>query len=178
MDDATLSPTEVDRLRALPLTYAEVGATSAGLPDGYHHVSREAVLGAGEAAFRQAADALSRWELQRRAGVRVLPAAARVAEGVDAVLLLGVGRLAVRAPVRVVRVVDEPRRTGFAYGTLPGHPESGEESFLVEWRPDGSVVCRITAFSRPVTWLARLGGPATTLVQGWVTGRYLRSLRA
>ena len=29
----------------------------------------------------------------------------------------------VRAPCRVVYVVDEPDRRGFAYGTLPGHPE-------------------------------------------------------
>jgi uncharacterized protein (UPF0548 family) len=30
-------------------------------------------------------------------------------------------------PCRVVYVVDEPRRAGFAYGTLPGHPEIGGE---------------------------------------------------
>ena len=37
---------------------------------------------------------------------------------------------------RVVYLVDEDGpvpRFGFAYGTLPGHAESGEERFLVEW---------------------------------------------
>ena len=64
-----------------------------------------------------------------------------------AVLRLGLGPLALSAPVRVVYVIDGPDRRGFAYGTLPGHPESGEEAFLVERRPDGTVWCRITAFS-------------------------------
>jgi len=178
MDDSGLTPDQTDRLRRLRLTYPEVGRTRADLPSGYHHLAREGVLGSGEGTFRQAADALLGWQLQRRAGVRVLPSTERVTEGADAVLLLGFGRLAVRAPVRVVYVVDEPRRTGFAYGTLPGHPESGEEAFLVELRPDDVVACRITAFSRPVTTLARLGGPLTTLTQSWVAGRYLRSLRS
>lgn len=159
-------------------TYAEVGATRGPLPDGYQHVQREAVLGSGESVFQTAAESLFRWELQRRAGVRVLASADRVSEGADAILLLGFGPLAVQAPVRVVHVVDEPRRRGFAYGTMPGHPERGEESFTVELRPDDVVVCRIAAFSTPVTWLARAGGPLTTLTQRWVTSRYLRSLNA
>jgi uncharacterized protein (UPF0548 family) len=99
-----------------------------------------------------------------------------VTDGGDAVLLLGFGRLAIQAPVRVVYVVDEPQRRGFAYGTLPGHPESGEECFMVEQADDGDVVCRISAFSKPATWLTRLGGPVARLTQRWVTGRYLRAL--
>ena len=43
------------------------------------------------------------------------------------------------APVRVVYVIDEPNRKGFAYGTLDGHPESGEESWIVDQTDDGSV---------------------------------------
>jgi uncharacterized protein (UPF0548 family) len=101
-----------------------------------------------------------------------------VSEGGVAILLLGLGRLAVRAPVRVVYVIDESDRQGFGYGTLDGHPESGEEAFLVEKRGDGLVVCRITAFSKPASWLTRLGGPLARLTQSWVTGRYLRSLQA
>lgn len=172
----SLTPDEIAQLASASLTYTEVGATRAELPAGYHHVSREGRLGAGEDTFVRASEALFSWELQRRAGVRVLPSSPRAAEGVDAILLLGLGRVALRAPVRVVYVVNEPQVKGFGYGTLPGHPESGEESFLVELRPDGEVVCRVTAFSRPVTWLSRLGGPMATLTQSWVTGRYLRSL--
>ena len=77
-----------------------------------------------------------------------------------AVLRLGRRRLAVSAPVRVVYVVDEPRRRGFAYGTLPGHPESGEEAFVVELQEDDEVTFTVTAFSRPASTLAARGRSA------------------
>jgi hypothetical protein len=32
---------------------------------------------------------------------------------------------------RVVAVIDEANRYGFAYGTLPVHPETGEEAFMI-----------------------------------------------
>jgi uncharacterized protein (UPF0548 family) len=49
-------------------------------------------------------------------------------------------------------------RYGFAYGTLPGHVEAGEERFLVEWnKSDNRVWYDIVAFSRPRHVLARLG---------------------
>ncbi len=80
--------------------------------------------------------------------------------------------------MRVVYVVDETHRKGFAYGTLPGHPESGEEAFVVELDGDGTVTFTITAFSRPSSRLARVAGPVNRAVQRWITGRYLRSLQA
>jgi uncharacterized protein (UPF0548 family) len=83
----------------------------------------------------------------------------------------------IAAPCRVVYVVDEPDRRGFAYGTLPGHAESGEELFLVTYDPATEEVrAVVTAFSRHVTWWSRLGAPATSLVQRIVTDRYLRAL--
>jgi uncharacterized protein (UPF0548 family) len=49
---------------------------------------------------------------------------------------------------------------GFAYGTLPDHPERGEERFLVEWNEaDDSVWYDLMAISRPGHWLARAGYP-------------------
>jgi uncharacterized protein (UPF0548 family) len=49
-------------------------------------------------------------------------------------------------------------RFGFAYGTLPGHLEAGEERFLIEWaHDDDSVWYDILAFSRPRHFLTRLG---------------------
>ena len=57
-------------------------------------------------------------------------------------------------------------RYGFAYGTLPGHAESGEERFAVEWdQADGGVWYDILAFSRPNHLLARLGYPLTRRTQ-------------
>jgi uncharacterized protein (UPF0548 family) len=75
-----------------------------------------------------------------------------------------------------VHVIDEPTRQGFAYGTLPGHPERGEEAFVLDRHGDGSVSFTVTAFSRPATLLAKLGGPVGHLVQNLMTDRYLGSL--
>lgn len=167
----------LERLRAAAFTYPEVGATrTAAGPRGYRRLSRSAVLGAGPTRFEEAADDLLHWRMHRRAGLRVRSAQSRVAAGTDAILRLGFGPVGIEAPVRVVYVVDGPDRRGFAYGTLPGHPESGEESFIVELDESGVVTLRITAFSRPATLLARVGGPLGRAVQSRVTDRYLRAL--
>lgn len=89
---------------------------------------------------------------------------------------LGLGAGSVRIPCRVAYVIDEPTLRGFAYGTLPGHPESGEERFVLEQHPDGTITLKITAFSRPASRLAVLGGPFTRMVQQGMTSRYLRAL--
>lgn len=96
----------------------------------------------------------------------------------DAVVILGLGLglLRLAAPCRVVYTVDEPRRRGFAYGTLAGHPESGEEAFMIGHHDDGTVSFTITAFSRPSTLPARIAGPFGRIVQRRITARYLSSL--
>ena len=55
-------------------------------------------------------------------------------------LVAHLGPWKVREPIEVVAVVDEPDRQGFAYGTLTGHPLRGEEAFIVERLPDGSLL--------------------------------------
>jgi uncharacterized protein (UPF0548 family) len=62
-------------------------------------------------------------------------------------------------------VIDEPRRFGFAYGTLPGHVEAGEERFLVEWLADDAVWYDLLAISRPRYWGARLAYPLARRLQ-------------
>ena len=57
---------------------------------------------------------------------------------------------------RIVYVMEEEasplRRYGFAFGTLPGHVERGEERFTVEWhRAEDSVSYEVFAFARPAT---------------------------
>jgi uncharacterized protein (UPF0548 family) len=66
---------------------------------------------------------------------------------------------------RIVYVIDEPRRFGFAYGTLPGHAECGEERFLVEHLADDSVWYDLRAFSQPRYWPARIGKPVVRRLQ-------------
>lgn len=169
-----LSPARVASLRAAELTYAEVGATAGELPSGYRILRRSVRLPAG-ADFDLAAGELLRWRVQQRAGLRFAASDERLVPATVVVLSFGIGPLSMRAPCRVVYVVDEPRRRGFAYGTLPGHPESGEEAFVLEQRDDGSTTFAITAFSRPATALAGLAGPLGRRVQDFVTARYLRA---
>jgi uncharacterized protein (UPF0548 family) len=109
----------------------------------------------------------------RGAGLRVAATSDVAAVGSDVIVHLG----PVRAPCRVVYVVDEPDRRGFAYGTLPGHAESGEERFVVRYDPTTDEVHgEVTAFSRHATWWSRLGSPVTSVIQRVVTDRYLRAL--
>jgi uncharacterized protein (UPF0548 family) len=158
-------------------TYREVGATrSDNLPSGDGHLRRNREVGAGAERFEQATRVLLGWDMHRRAGLGVRASDAHVVPGAVAVLRLGIGPVGVDAPVRVAYVVDEPRRRGFAYGTLPGHPESGEEAFVVEFRDDEAVTFTITAFSRPASLLTRVGGPIGRVVQSRVTDRYMRAV--
>jgi uncharacterized protein (UPF0548 family) len=160
-------------LAALPLTYAEVGATAGPLPAGYHHVQKAAVIGRGRRRFEEAADAGMRWGMLRGAGLRVEATSDVAAVGSDVIVHLG----PVRAPCRVVYVVDDTDRRGFAYGTLPGHAESGEERFMVRYDPATEEVhAEVVAFSRHATWWSRLGSPVTSMIQRVVTDRYLRAL--
>jgi uncharacterized protein (UPF0548 family) len=163
----------LSELAALPLTYAEVGATAGPLPAGYHHVKKSAVISQGRRRFEGAAEAGMRWGMLRGAGMKVEATAEVAAVGSEVIVHLG----PVRAPCRVVYVVDEPNRRGFAYGTLPGHAESGEELFVVRYEPaTDEVYAEVRAFSRHATWWSRLAWPVTSLLQKVVTRRYLRAL--
>lgn len=173
-----LSARRVAELRAASLTYAAVGATGGELPAGYRHARRRAVVGAGPTQFRAAASALLAWQVQRCSGIDVRASAPEVRVDEVADLRIGAGRLRVSAPVRVVHTIDERAEQGFAYGTLPGHPVSGEEQFVVELMPSGLVLFTITAFSRPAWRLARLAGPFDDVAQALMTRRYLLALRA
>lgn len=163
----------------LALSYADVGATQRpdlldAPPPGFRPMVRRARIGAGEERWEFARREILRFGIQRRSGLRVPPTAARDAVRVGDSAVLRVGPF--RIPVRIVAVFDEPTRCGFVYGTLPGHPECGEESFVVERAPDGAVAVEIRAFSRPASLVYRLGSPLLRLLQELFTRRYLRAL--
>lgn len=161
---------------AADVTYAEVGQTAGTLPDGYHHMRRSAAIGSGARAFADAAEKIMRWRVQEGAGLDVDASSAVAEPGTVVRTTLRFGPVRFVAPCRVVYVVDEPRRRGFAYGTLPGHPETGEEAFVVTHQPDDSVTLTVVSFSRPATTLTRLGSPVVRAVQEYVARRYLRAL--
>lgn len=99
-----------------------------------------------------------------------------ITNGMTAVLHLRLGLGRVNAPVRVVYVVDDQNRVGFAYGTLHGHPQSGEQAFLVEHRGDDSVWFGLRSFWRPAGVRSRLAAPLLASQQRGYVKRYLHAL--
>ena len=150
-------------LADLPLTYEEVGATAGPtLPKGYRHDRVSAEVGRGAGTWARAQEALRTWQAHRRAQATIYPGSAVIAAGTEVVATVRLGPLFVIAPCRVVYVTAEPDRVGFAYGTLPGHPERGQEAFHLTRSDDGTVRFEIVAFSQPATAMARLGGPLSS----------------
>lgn len=159
-------------------TYSATGATLSddSLPAGYEHDDRAVRLGSTPDTFDSARTALQRWAAHRGAGL-VLSEGATVEEGATVALAAPLPLVAfVTATCRIVRVVDETDRYGFAYGTLPHHPEEGEEAFLVE-RTDADVRFRIIAFSRPNLWAARLARPLARRLQLRALDAYLGAMQ-
>ena len=165
-------------LRDAPLTYAEVGATrAADLPAGYLPGEWSEVVGSGPEVLERVAAAVFDWRPQRSVGLRVRATGPAGEVGTVVVLTAGLPRFGYDIPCRVVWAQTTGNERGFAYGTLPGHPESGEECFTVRLAADGDVVVTIRVFSRLATPAARAVPPVSRLLQGLATRRYLSSLR-
>ena len=143
---------------------------------GFEHDRLEAIVGHGEDDFAAARDGLTILATHVVPGVRVLPVRAKVALGATLVVTLGSPLLAIAAPCRISEVIDEPRRAGFAYVTLEGHPEVGEESFIVEHDVLGDVRFTVEARSRPGSAIVRATRQISHLVQRGVSRGYVRSL--
>jgi uncharacterized protein (UPF0548 family) len=175
-------PGSIDRLvaalRSVEPTYPETGHTLIGeSPIGYRNDKYEVVLGHGSKSFERAAEGLQSWQAHRLPGIRVLPERTEIQPGATVIVTSGTPLLALAAPCRIIGVIDDPNRWGFAYGTLPGHPEQGEEAFVVSISEDGDVRFEITAFSRPGDPLVRLSGPVGRGIQKAGSRGYLRALQ-
>ncbi len=79
----------------------------------------------------------------------MLPYDQEILTGATVVLTLGTPIIALAVPCRIVSVIDGQTQWGFAYGTLPGHPEQGEEAFIVSIAPDQTVRFEIKRFPVP-----------------------------
>ena len=153
----------------LEFSYAAVGATAATPPSGFVVDRTRIKLGEGEGVFQAAVAALRRWDHFDLGWVAVWSPQTPLHPGeVVAVMGHAVGLWWTNC-CRIVYVVNEsgPINTfGFAYGTLPGHVECGEERFVIAWdQGDNSVWYDISAFSRPNHFLSRLGYPAVRRLQ-------------
>jgi uncharacterized protein (UPF0548 family) len=169
----------LDDEKAVPFPYPSPGATATGeFPPGFSYDHVETDLGSGsDERFGRARTSLMAWGPQRGVGIRVYPGDP-VAADLAFVLAIPLPLTGwAIASGRVVYVVDESDRCGFAYGTLPSHPERGEEAFVVS-RIDGRLRFEVTAFSRIHDPLARLGGPVARAFQVRTIRAYLGCMEA
>jgi len=167
------SPAEIRKFlegqARLDFSYSFAGQIASTPPAGFNVDHIRISLGSGEAVFIAATSALERWEQFRLGWLEPWSPKTPIKRGEVVAVLARIAGLWWLNACRIVYVIDEAepvRRFGFAYGTLPGHAESGEERFLVEWnQADNSVWYDILAFSRPRHPLVWLGYPFARLIQ-------------
>ena len=152
-------------------SYSPLGGTRDFPPiqQGWDTDRHQVHLGHGESVFQKARQALDTWQMFP-AGITTVFGVAPPRENLTVAVLYRAFPLPLYLlmPARVVYLIDDttPRgqqhvqRYGFAYGTLPDHPECGEERFLIEWdRNDDSVYYDLLAISCPHHWMVRMGYP-------------------
>ena len=151
-----------------------VGASRDQCPAGYAIGHYRVQLGTGSDVFDQAKQAIRQWRMFPGELIELHPNRPTIDVGADVALRIHAMGLWALAACRVVYTVDETttgqgtdvERFGFAYGTLPGHVEQGEERFLVEWdRADDRVTYDLMAFSRPDNALVWMGLPIARYYQ-------------
>jgi uncharacterized protein (UPF0548 family) len=152
-----------------PFSYAEVGTSREKAPRGYTLDHNRIQLGTGRNDFDRAVAAVKQWRMFEMPWITLCSADTPVEPGATvAVLISHFGFWSLHA-CRIVYVIEEQQgsleKYGFAYGTLPGHAEFGEERFTVEYdTSDGRVWYDLFAFSRPGP-LARIAYPFTRALQ-------------
>jgi uncharacterized protein (UPF0548 family) len=151
-----------------PFSYSLVGCTR-GVPAarrGWNIDRHRVVLGHGSEVFLRASAAIDAWQTFPAAMTQVFGHDVPRKNLVVAVLYrVSFFPLWLLMPARIVYTINDTitrdghpvQRHGFAYGTLPDHPERGEERFLVEWNhADDTVHYDLLAISQPRHLLARL----------------------
>jgi len=147
------------------------------MPEGYHHLRYQRLIGTGQAAFEAAGACVLAWGTHRGVGFDLRASGPRALEGATVAFGIGRGPLALLASCRVVWSIDTAERCGFGYGTLPGHPETGEEAFVVSRDSAGRVWVEIVAFSNPGRWYSRLGAPVVPVLQRVAVAAYARAVQ-
>jgi uncharacterized protein (UPF0548 family) len=162
-----------DARKELSFSYADVGATRMTPPSGWRINHMRSRLGRGRVVHDKAVNALFSWELLTVGSLEVFATAPGVVPQADvAILSRHFGIWSVDF-CRVIYVLnEEPEnggamlRTGFGYGTLPGHAVRGEEIFSIERHlATQEVWYDIYSFSLPANPLLRLLSPFALAAQ-------------
>ncbi|GAA5032175.1 DUF1990 family protein [Microbacterium fluvii] len=78
--------------------------------------------------------------------------------------------------LRVIFAVDEPRRVGFALGTVGDSVVSGEESFMIDWYDNDEVWFTVRAFDAPTALVYRTLRGMVRRRRRELFQRYLRAI--
>lgn len=143
------------------LSYSETGLTKMDHPPKTYIVDdNRRELGNGFEVFDKAKQGIKQWKMFDLSWVELHSSKTPlIPENNVAVLIKHFGFYSLNN-ARIVYVIDEPFRFGFAYGTLEQHGEIGEERFMVEIDgKTGDVFYSLYALSRPGHFLAKLGFP-------------------
>ena len=161
----------LESLKHAPLSYAPIGCTrEPGLeaPPGFCQDHERVLLGKGANVYHRACQAIRAWQMMPPSVVQTCPPGAPIQEGTMVANLFRARLLGgwLVLPTRILYLIEnkdaDSIRFGFAYGTVQGHWEQGEERFLIERdRRDESVWYDLLVFSRPRHPLAKLAYPYT-----------------
>ncbi len=140
---------------------------------GWHINHMRRLTGSGRPKFDALVDALFSSELLAIDGLEVFPSTDKLEPGTGVAILsrhFGIWSVDFCRVIYVLR--EEPEqdgavlRTGFGYGTLPGHAVRGEETFSIEWHPATQEVWYdIYSFSLFASSLVRLLSPIARATQ-------------
>jgi uncharacterized protein (UPF0548 family) len=168
------------------LSYDAVGASQPQTPgwpttpSGFRRLEATRRVRCADGAWTEVTELLLSWAVKTRSGFAVDGSrdAARIAHvGERHWVSAALGPVVVSEPVEVVAMVETPDRVGFAYGTLLGHPVSGEEAFIVHRDEAGRVWLTLRSLTRAAPsgpW--RLAFPALLVAQRVYRRRYARAL--
>lgn len=161
-------------------SYFEVGSSRQQAPQGYTVDHNRINLGHGVEAFERAKSAIRQWKMFEMPWIQLCWPDTSIEPGSTVTVLVSHFGFWSMNACRIVYVVEDdasPERYGFAYGTLPGHAEIGEERFTVEFKPDDQTVWYdIYAFSRP-RMLTRLAYPLSRGLQKRFARNSLEAMR-
>src|ERR1700730_14841186 len=118
--------------QGLPFCYSEVGTTRDTLPVDYMVDHNRAELGQGRQTFKRAVAALRDWKQFDLGWTRIVPPQTPIQAGQTVAVQARTFGIWSLNFCRIVYIIDEQQKFGFAYGTLAEHAEQGEERFMIE----------------------------------------------
>lgn len=143
----------------LPFSYSEIGRSKTDFVAGFDNDYNKIFLGTGNAVWENAKKALQTWQQFPENWTKIHPNTALLKKGETVAVLFHLFGIWWLNSAKIVYTLADENRFGFAYGTLPGHVECGEECFWITKENDGRIYYHIRAFSRPRFWMAKIGYP-------------------